>query len=86
VLTIGVMLSIGFEYALKQIRAKLVDQSFKNIDNELSLVFFNQALRIRLDARPKDVGTFISELRSFEGVRAFMTSATLFVLAHAPFS
>ena len=86
VLTIGVMLSIGFEYTLKQIRAKLVDQSFKNIDNELSLVFFNQALRIRLDARPKDVGTFISELRSFEGVRAFMTSATLFVLADAPFA
>lgn len=86
VLTIGVMLSILFEYTLKQIRAKLVDQSFKNIDNELSLVFFNQALRIRLDARPKDVGTFISELRSFEGVRAFMTSATLFVLADAPFA
>jgi len=85
VLTIGVLLSIAFEYTLKQIRAKLVDQSFKNIDDELSLVFFNKALRIRLDARPKDIGTFIAELRSFEGVRGFMTAATLFVLADAPF-
>ena len=85
VLTIGVLLSITFEYTLKQIRAKLVDQSFKNIDDELNLVFFNKALRIRLDARPKDIGTFIAELRSFEGVRGFMTAATLFVLADAPF-
>lgn len=86
VLTVGVLLSIGFEYVLKQIRAKLVDQSFKNIDDELSLVFFKKALRIRLDARPRDLGTFIAELRSFEGVRGFLTAATLFVLADAPFA
>lgn len=86
VLTIGVLIAIILELILKQLRAKLVDESFKEADLELSAVFFNKALGIRLDARPKNVGTFVSEIRSFESIRAFATSATLFVLADAPFA
>jgi ATP-binding cassette subfamily C protein LapB len=86
VLTVGVFLAIGFELLMKILRAKLIDQTFKEVDLELSSVFFNKALGIRLDARPKNVGTFISEIRQFESIRGFMTATTLFVLADAPFT
>jgi ATP-binding cassette subfamily C protein LapB len=86
VLTLGVLIAIAFEFIIKQQRSKLIDQTFKDVDIQLSSIFFSKALGIRLDARPKNVGTFISELRQFETVRGFMTATTLFILADAPFA
>ena len=86
VLTIGVLLAIVFELAMKLVRAQMVDRASKAIDIELSSIFFGKALEIRADARPKTVGTFASQIRHFESVRTFMTSTTLFILADAPFA
>lgn len=86
VLTIGVVLAIGFEYMMKQARSRIVDIASKKIDLELSSVFFGKAMDIRMDARPPTVGTFASQIRHFESVRDFMTSSTLFILADAPFA
>lgn len=86
VLTVGVLVAIGLELLLKQVRAYSVDRACKAIDMELSSVFFGKALDIRMDARPRTVGTFASQIRHFESVRNFMTSSTLFLLADAPFA
>ena len=86
VLTAGVLLAIGLEFMMKQVRAYMVDRASKAIDLELSGVFFGKALDIRMDARPATVGTFASQIRHFESVRNFMTSSTLFILADAPFA
>ncbi len=40
VLSIGVVLAIGFEYMMKQARSRIVDIASKKIDLELSSVFF----------------------------------------------
>lgn len=86
VLTAGVLLAVGLEFLMKQVRAYIVDRASKAIDLELSAVFFGKALDIRMDARPATVGTFASQIRHFESVRNFMTSSTLFILADAPFA
>lgn len=86
VLTIGVLMAIGFELLMKVVRAHMVDRACKVIDTELSSVFFERALAIRADRRPKTVGTFASQIRHFESVRNFMTSSTLFILADVPFA
>lgn len=86
VLTVGVLLAVVFEFAVRQVRATMVDRISKVIDLELSAVFFGKALDIRLDARPRTVGTFASQIRHFESVRAFLTASTLFLLADAPFA
>ncbi len=86
VLTIGALIAIVLELVLKQVRALMVDRACKLIDQELSAVFFGKALDIRLDARPRTVGTFASQIRHFESVRNFMTSSTLFILADVPFA
>ena len=86
VLTIGALIAVALELMLKQIRALMVDRACKLIDQELSAVFFGKALDIRMDARPRTVGTFASQIRHFESVRNFMTSSTLFILADVPFA
>lgn len=86
VLTVGVLLSIALELLIKQVRAHMVERACKSIDQELSTVFFGKALDIRMDVRPRSVGTFASQIRHFESVRNFLTSSTLFILADAPFA
>lgn len=86
VLTIGVLIAITLEAAMKMVRSYMVDRSSKAIDLELSGVFFGKAMSIRMDARPNTVGTFASQIRYFESVRNFIASSTLFVLADAPFA
>lgn len=86
VLTIGVVMAIVIELVLKQVRAYMVDRACKVIDQELSSVFFGKALDIRMDARPRTVGTFASQIRHFESVRNFLTSSSLFIMADLPFA
>lgn len=86
VLTGGVLLAIFFEFMMKQARARIVDRASKQIDIELSGVFFGKAMDIRMDSRPATVGTFSAQIRHFESVRSFLTASTLFVLADAPFA
>jgi ATP-binding cassette subfamily C protein LapB len=86
VLTVGVLIAMALELLMRQVRARLVERGCKAIDEELSGVFFGHALSIRMDQRPRTVGTFASQIRHFESVRNFMTSSALFVLADAPFS
>lgn len=86
VLSVGVLISILMELLIKQVRAHMVERACKAIDQELSSVFFGKALDIRMDARPRTVGTFASQIRHFESVRNFLTSSTLFILADAPFA
>ena len=86
VLTVGVVLAIAFEFLLRQVRSIMTDRAAKAMDIELSSVFFDKAMDIRLDARPPTVGTFASQIRHFESVRNFLTSSVLFVLADVPFA
>jgi len=86
VLGVGVTLAILFEFIVSQVRAHMLERATKAIDLELSGVFFNKAMDIRMDARPATVGTFASQIRHFETVRNFMTSTVLFVLADVPFA
>ena len=86
VLTIGVAMAIVLELVMRQVRSRLVERACKAIDEELSSVFFGHALAIRMDQRPRTVGTFAAQIRHFEMVRNFMTSTTLFVFADAPFA
>lgn len=86
VLTSGVAIAILLELIMRQLRARMIERACKAIDEELSAVFFGHALSIRMDQRPRTVGTFAAQIRHFEMVRNFMTSSTLFVLADLPFA
>jgi len=86
VLSIGAFLGVVFEFVMREIRAIMVDRACKEIDLELSGVFFGKALSIRMDRRPSTIGTFAAQIRQFETVRNTLTSTTLFLLADMPFA
>ncbi|WP_251977456.1 type I secretion system permease/ATPase [Salinicola avicenniae] len=85
VLASGVALAVLLEFVLKGLRAHLLEVIGKRLDLELSSRLFEQALRMRLGARPASTGAFTSQVREFEAVREFFTSATAGAISDLPF-
>ena len=77
VLSIGVFLAIAFEFAAKMIRGHLTDIAGKKADLIISAALFRRVLALRLADRPASSGSYANNLREFEAVREFMTSASL---------
>ncbi len=86
VLTIGAFIALGFDLALRVIRANLLESESVDVDTEVSEFFFSRAGDVRLDARPPSIGTMAAQLRGLEQVRAIMSSSALFALADLPFA
>lgn len=85
VLTVGMLIVLGFDFALKILRGYFVDAAGKIADVQLAARIFEHVLGIRMAARPRSAGAFASNLREFETLRDFFTSATLTSLVDLPF-
>lgn len=85
VLSIGVFVAISFEFIAKLIRAHLTDIAGKKADLIISSALFRRVLGINLQERPASSGSYASNLREYESVREFMTSASLLTLVDLPF-
>ncbi|THA11470.1 type I secretion system permease/ATPase [Rodentibacter pneumotropicus] len=84
-LSIGVVLAISFEFAAKMIRGHLTDIAGKKADLIISSALFRRVMALRLIDKPASSGSYANNLRDFESVREFMTSASLLVLVDLPF-
>ena len=84
-LAIGVVIAIVFEFCSRQIRAYLIDIAGKKADLILGAKLFRQVMSMRMEYKPQSSGTFANQLRDFEAVRDFITSATLATLSDLPF-
>ncbi|GHB34774.1 type I secretion system permease/ATPase [Salinicola rhizosphaerae] len=85
VLASGVALAVILEFTLKGLRAHLLEVIGKRLDLDLSSKLFEQAIRLRLNAKPPSTGAFTSQVREFEAVREFFTSATAGAISDLPF-
>lgn len=85
VLSIGVITAIIFELIAKLLRAYLTDIAGKKADLIISSALFRRVLNIKLQERPVSSGSYANNLRDFESVREFMTSASLLTLVDLPF-
>ena len=86
VLALGMFIVIGFDFAIKIMRAWFIDLAGKKSDVLLSAQLYEKVVRLRLSHRPKSVGSFVNNLREFESVRNFITSGSMTVLVDIPFS
>jgi ATP-binding cassette subfamily C protein LapB len=84
-LALGTALAMTFEFAGRQLRSYLVDVAGKKADLVLGAMLFRQTMDIRLEAKPASSGAFASQLREFESLREFATSATVAALTDLPF-
>lgn len=81
----GVFIAILFEFTARQLRAWLIDVAGKKADLVIGARLFQQMMAVRLAYRPASAGSFANQMREFESVRDFMTSATLATLSDLPF-
>ena len=86
VLTIGVAISVIYELITKVVRHRLYNRLINVVDQRLARSTFMQFLSVRLDQLPASVGSFASQLRGYEIVRNFLSSATSHVFVDAPFA
>jgi ATP-binding cassette subfamily C protein LapB len=86
VLALGVLLMIGVDMVLRSLRGYFLDLASARIDLQLSAKIMQRVLGVRMESRPAAVGSFSSNLRSFESVRDFITSASVTAFIDLPFA
>lgn len=84
-LGVGVVVAMVFEAVARYVRAHLLDVASKKADLVLGTMLFRQALSIQMEHKPASSGSFANQLREFESVRDFATSATLAAISDLPF-
>ena len=84
-LAIGVSLAMIFEGVTRFLRSYLLDLAGKKADLAVGSMLFQQAMSVRMERKPASPGTFANQLREFDSVRDFITSATLSAIADLPF-
>lgn len=85
VLASGVIVAYLFDFILKNLRSHFVDTAGRKADNVISGRIFEQMLAMKMDARPPSVGVHASNLKEFETLRDFFTSATIVAIIDLPF-
>ncbi len=85
VLALGIVTVLLFDFVLRNLRAYFIDTAGRSADVILASRIFQQILGIRMAARPASAGALANQLREFESLRDFFTSATLVSVIDLPF-
>ncbi len=85
-LAAGVLVAFIFDFILKNLRSHFVDTAGRKADNVISARIFEQMLAMKMSARPASVGVHAANLKEFETLRDFFTSATILAVIDLPFA
>ncbi len=86
ILSLGVAIVVIADFLLRTMRSYFLDLASKRVDIKMSAGIMEQVLGLRLEAKPLSVGSFAANLRSFENVRDFITSASMTAVIDLPFT
>lgn len=86
VFTIGIIAVYVLDFFLKLTRGYLLELAGKKSDIIMSSIIFEKVLDLKLAQHPQSVGSFASNLKDFESVRSFFTTATMTALIDLPFA
>ncbi|MEH6585116.1 MAG: type I secretion system permease/ATPase [Halioglobus sp.] len=85
-LAAGVIIVLLADISLRSMRGYFLDLASRRVDIKLSALIMERVLGIRLEHRPLSVGSYAVNLRSFETVRDFITSASVTTIIDIPFA
>ena len=85
VLAIGVAIVYLFDLLMRLLRGYFIDTAGRKADVVLSAMIFQKVMGIKMEARPTSVGSFANNLREFDSIRDFITSATITTIIDLPF-
>jgi len=86
VFTVGIIAVYILDFFLKLTRGYLLELAGKKSDIIMSSIIFEKVLDLQLAEHPQSVGSFASNLKDFESVRSFFTTATMTALIDLPFA
>jgi len=86
VFTIGIVFVYVLDFFLKIVRAYMLELAGKKSDIIMSSIIFEKVLNLKMKAHPQSVGSFANNLKDFESVRSFFTTATMTAIIDLPFA
>ncbi len=86
VLAGGVVFIYVFELLLRGLRGYFIDSAGKKANLVLSSILFEKVFSLRMESRPKSIGSFTKKLQQFESIRDFITSFSITALVDLPFA
>ena len=86
VFTVGIVFVYLLDFFLKITRAYLLELAGKKSDIIMSSIIFEKVLNLKMAVHPHSVGSFANNLKDFESVRSFFTTATMSTLIDLPFA
>ena len=84
-LSVGVVIALGFDFLIRNLRAKFIDTASKKADLEISRRLFERILTLTPSEQRQKTGAMAGTIREFETLREFFNSSTLVVLIDLPF-
>lgn len=85
-LVVGMSIVLALDWVLKLLRARILDKVAREVDLAVSQQVFEHLLRLRLDTRPRSIGTLAAQVNGLETARAFFCSSIVFALTDLPFA
>lgn len=86
VFTIGIVLVYLLDFFLKFTRGYMLEIAAKKSDIIMSSIVFEKVLDLKMAVHPQSVGSFANNLKDFESVRSFFTTATMTAVIDLPFA
>jgi len=85
VLAVGIIIVYITDFILRNMRAFFLDHAGRRADVKISASLFEQIMGMTMKARPPSAGVLASNMKEFETLRDFFTSATMTALIDLPF-
>ncbi|MDD2790849.1 MAG: type I secretion system permease/ATPase [Sulfurimonas sp.] len=86
VFTIGIVIVYLVDFFLKFTRGYMLEIAGKKSDIIMSSIIFEKVLDLKMAVHPQSVGSFANNLKDFESVRSFFTTATMTAVIDLPFA
>ena len=86
VFTIGIISIYLLDFFLKFTRGYMLEIAAKKSDIIMSSIIFEKVLDLKMAVHPTSVGSFANNLKNFEAVRSFFTTATMTAVVDFPFA
>lgn len=86
VLSLGMLFAYIFDLALKNLRSFFIEVAGRRADVKISGRIFEQVLGMKMAERPASAGVLTANMREFDSLRDFFTSATMVALIDLPFA
>ncbi|MBC8318346.1 MAG: type I secretion system permease/ATPase [Desulfobulbaceae bacterium] len=85
VLSIGIGIIYLFLLLMRGLRSYFIDEAGKKANLQISASLLEKVLGLRMEVRPKSVGSFSKNLQQFEEIRDFITSFSVTAIVDLPF-